>query len=88
MAGNLNKFVNPRFLKAIDPMLMRQLFERHFAGGAAPISFDDAGEDHRGLLAEYFNQLVNDWSEGIVADLHCIAELGTWHEFYNLSVRI
>ena len=79
MAGNLKKFVNPRFLKTIDPMLMRQLFERHFAGGAAPIAFDDEDADHRGLLAEYFDQPVNDWSEGLVADLHRIAELGTSH---------
>lgn len=79
MAGNLKKFVSPRFLKTIDPMLMRQLFERHFAGGAAPIAFDDEDADHRGLLAEYFDQPVNDWSEGLVADLHRIAELGTSH---------
>lgn len=79
MAGNLKKFVNPRFLKTIDPMFMRQLFERHFAGGVAPIAFDDEEADHRGLLAEYFDQPVNDWSEGLVADLHRIAELGTSH---------
>ena len=60
-------------------MLMRQLFERHFAGGAAPIAIDDEEADHRGLLAEYFDQPVNDWSEGLVADLHRIAELGTSH---------
>lgn len=79
MAGNLKKFVNPRFLKTIDPMLMRQLFDRHFVGEVAPIAFDDADADHRGLLAEYFDQPVNDWSEGLVADLHRIAELGMSH---------
>lgn len=79
MAGNLKKFVNPRFLKTIDPKLICQLFERHFAGGALPIAFDDADADQRRLLAEYFDQPVNDWSEGLVADLHRIAELGTSH---------
>ena len=79
MAGNLKKFVNPRFLKTIDPKLMRQLFERHFTDGTAPIAFDDEVVDIRGLLADYFDQPVNDWSEGLVADLHRIAELGTSH---------
>ena len=59
MAGNLKKFVNPRFLKTIDPKLMCQLFERHFAGGALPIAFDDADADQRRLLAEYFDQPVS-----------------------------
>ena len=76
MASNLKRFVNPRFLKTIDPKLMRRLFDRHFAGGAAPIAFDDVNADLRHLLAEYFNQPINDWSEGLVADLHRVAELG------------
>jgi len=79
MAGNLKKFVNPRFLKTIDPKLMRLLFERHFTGGTALIDFEDESADLRSLLAEYFDQPVNDWSEGLVADLHRIAELGTSH---------
>jgi hypothetical protein len=79
MAGNLKKFVNPRFLKTIDPKLMRLLFERHFTGGTTLIDFEDEGADLRSLLAEYFDQPVNDWSEGLVADLHRIAELGTSH---------
>jgi len=79
MAGNLKKFVNPRFMKTIDPKLMRLIFERHFTGGTAPIDFEDEGADLCSLLAEYFGQPVNDWSVGLVADLHRIAELGTSH---------
>jgi len=84
MGGNLKKFVNPRFLKTIDPMLMRQLFERHFAAGTAPVTFGDEVADVRSALADYFGQPVNDWSEGLVADLHRIAELGTSHGLYTV----
>lgn len=79
MAGNLKKFVNPRFIKTIEPTLMRQLFDRHFPGGSQPIAFDNATTDVRGLLAEYFEQPVSEWSQGLVADLHRIAEVGTSH---------
>ena len=30
MGSDLKKFVNPKFLKTIDPALMRTLFVRHF----------------------------------------------------------
>lgn len=84
MAGNLKKFVNPRFVKTIDPKLMRQLFERHFTGETAPIDFENEGADVRDALAEYFGQPVNNWSEGLIADLHRIAELGTSHGLYTI----
>jgi len=78
MAKDLKKFVNPRFTKTVDLGLLRRLFERQppdrrdfdvaiFDGEAAAV---------RQALLEFFAGPENGFSQGLVADLHRIAELG------------
>lgn len=78
MASNLQKFVNPKFLRSVPLQLMRRLLERH---RDARGSFDLAGMAAdsaivRDRLARYF-QDGREHPEGLVADLHRIAEVGT-----------
>jgi len=77
MGSDLRKFVNPKFLKTIDVELMRKLFNCHFGAGALPVAFDDGAAAVREALAGYFEGPVTVWNEGLVADLHLVADLGT-----------
>jgi hypothetical protein len=77
MGSDLKKFVNPKFLKTIDLGLMRELFERHFSAEPCPVAFDGVAEAVRKALSECFEGAVTVWNEGLVADLHLVADLGT-----------
>jgi hypothetical protein len=78
MAGNLKKFVNPRFIKTIDLTLMKALLARH-AGKFTGFSVDllDQEEDiARDALHHLLTGAEDTYPEGLRADLHRIAELG------------
>ena len=77
MRSDIKKFVNPKFLNTIDVVLMRDLFARHFSDDAPPIAFNSDVADIRQALSDYFASPVTDWSEGLIADLHRLADLGT-----------
>ncbi|NAZ38237.1 hypothetical protein [Rubellimicrobium sp. CFH 75288] len=77
MGSDIRKFVNPKFLGGIDVLLMRDLFARHFAGADQPFSFDGEPGEIRERMAEYFANPITEWSEGLVADLHRVAEVGS-----------
>ncbi len=77
MGSDLKKFVNPKFLKTIDPALMRTLFVRHFGEDELPVSFEGEAPTIRAALAAHFEGTVAGWNAGMVADLHRVAELGT-----------
>lgn len=77
MGSDLKKFVNPKFLKTIDPALMRVLFVRHFGEDELPVSFEGEAPTIRAALAAHFEGTVAGWNAGMVADLHRVAELGT-----------
>lgn len=78
MARNLKRFVNPRFVRTVDPGLIARLLERH---RHVLSSFDlDAlrGDPDiaRETLQAFFTFGEESCSEGLIADLHRIAELG------------
>ena len=78
MAGNLKKFVNPRFIKTIDLALMKPLLARH-AGKYKGFSVDllDQEEDAaREALEKLLTGAEDSYPEGLRGDLHRIAELG------------
>jgi hypothetical protein len=77
MGSDIKKFVNPKFLNSIDVVLMRDLFARHFKEDELPLAFDGDIPEVRKRMAEYFATPITDWSEGLIADLHRVAELGT-----------
>ena len=79
MSGNLKKFVNPKFTKTVDLQLMRRLLARHEPGlPEFPLDLLDRDEPSaREALAEFFADREEDCPEGLCADLHRIAELGT-----------
>lgn len=76
MASDVQKFTSKRFLANIDLNLMQALFARHFADGDSPVAFDGNPAGVRAALAAYFDAPVTDWSEGMIADLHRVKELG------------
>lgn len=78
MAGNLKKFVNPRFIKTIDLILMKALLARH-EGEFTSFSVDllDQEDDAaRDALHDLLTGAEDSYPEGLRADLHRIAELG------------
>ena len=77
MGSDLKKFVNPKFLKTIDLGLIKELFARHFEPKDVPIEFDGEDSDVRSALAKHFEAAVTAWNEGMVADLHRVADLGS-----------
>ncbi len=77
MGADIKRFVNPKFLKSIDLGLMRELFDRHSVDGEEPVAFDGEAAAVRSALTAYFAEPITRWSEGLVADLHRLAELGT-----------
>ena len=76
MGYDIKRFINPKFIKTIDVRLMRELFVRHFGEDAMPVAFDGDATASRSALTTYFGEPVTDWKEGLVADLHRVAELG------------
>jgi len=76
MATDVQKFTSDRFLNNIDLDLMQALFARHFAEGQSPLRFDSKPAAVRAALTAYFHAPVTDWSEGMIADLHRVKELG------------
>lgn len=78
MAGNLRKFVNPRFVKTIDLALMRTLLGRHSADlhafTLADLDLDEASA--REKLQAFLAGAEESYPEGLRGDLHRIAELG------------
>ncbi|WP_413877151.1 hypothetical protein [Albidovulum sp.] len=77
MGSDLKKFVNPKFLKTVDPGLMRALFVRHFGEDGLPLSFGGEPATIRTALMAHFEGTIAGWNPGMVADLHRIAELGS-----------
>ena len=78
MAGNLQKFVNPRFIKTIDMTLMKALPLRHdgkFKGFSLDL-LDQDDRDARESLQAFLAGAEDTYPEGLRADLHRIAELG------------
>lgn len=78
MARNLRKFVNPKFTRTIDLALLRRLLERHRDGmrGFDLGVFDREAEEARQAVQNFFAGPEDAYPEGLVADLHRIAELG------------
>lgn len=78
MAGNLRRFINPRFIKTIDLGLMKRLLRRHGPdlAGAALDELDGDGPAARQALAELLTGPQESCPKGLRADLHRIAELG------------
>jgi hypothetical protein len=78
MGKNLKKFVNPKFVRTVDPRLLARLFERH--------RHEMPGFDHDALhgdpqvarerLEAFFASTEEHIPEGLMADLHRVAELG------------
>lgn len=77
MASDLKKFVNPKFIRTVDVHLIEGLFRRHFSEAGLPVAFDQDPADVRAALTTYFKAPVTAWSEGLIADLHRVADLGT-----------
>jgi hypothetical protein len=78
VAGNLKKFVNPRFIKTIDLALMKPLLARH-EGKYKGFSVDllDQEEDAaREALEKLLTGAEDSYPEGLRGDLHRLAELG------------
>jgi hypothetical protein len=78
MAGNLKKFVNPRFIKTIDLILMKALLARHegeFTSFSVDL-LDQEDDTARDALHDLLTGAEDSYPEGLRADLHRIAELG------------
>jgi hypothetical protein len=80
MAKNLKKFVNPKFTRTVDLELLSRLFERHrdaVTGLDLDMFHDRAAHDAaRSAVHDFFAGPEENYPEGLVADLHRIAELG------------
>jgi len=89
MAKNLKKFVNPKFTRTIDLALMRRLLDRHaesFEGFDMAV-FDSEPAEAREAVQTFFAGPEENYPEGLVADLHRIAELGSAHGLRILQER-
>jgi hypothetical protein len=78
MSKNLRKFVNPRFLRTVDLSLFRRLLEPHAAQmkGIELGTFESDPDGARQSLQVFFAGPEESYPEGLVIDLHRIAELG------------
>jgi hypothetical protein len=78
VARDLKKFVNPKFIRTISVEPMRHLLERHrdSLGRFHPSLLDSDDGQARAALQEFFAGSAANQCEGLVADLHRIAELG------------
>ncbi|GAB4119074.1 MAG: hypothetical protein Kow00104_01280 [Rhodothalassiaceae bacterium] len=81
MGMNLKKFVNPKFTRTIDLGLLRRLLERHAGDihGFDMAVFDGPPEGAREAVQRFFMGPEEGYGEGLVSDLHRIAELGHAH---------
>lgn len=79
MSNNLRKFVSPKFIRTIDLGQMARLFEphRHLLGDFDLLRGDAAAA--RCALEAFFAGPEEHCPDGLVADLHRIADLGTAH---------
>lgn len=77
MAADIHRFINLKFLKTIDLGLMRDLFARHIRATEFPMDFSEEASSVRSAMIDYFACPISSWAEGLVADLHRVAELGT-----------
>jgi hypothetical protein len=77
MAKDLKKFVNPKFTRTIDLRLLQRLLERHEAGlqGVDFALFGREPNQARRAIQDFFAGPEDNYPEGLVADLHRIAEL-------------
>jgi len=78
MSNNLKKFVNPKFLRTVDLVLLGRLLDRH-KDALRGLELEDFGADPdhaRRVVQEFFAGPEDNYPEGLVADLHRIAELG------------
>jgi hypothetical protein len=89
MAGDLKKFVNPKFLRTVNLPLFRELFARQPGElrGFDLATFDLPELEARAALSAFFQGLEEGLPKGIVADLHQIAELGTENGMDMLQAR-
>ncbi|MBF0093033.1 MAG: hypothetical protein HQL34_00655 [Alphaproteobacteria bacterium] len=78
MARNLRKFINPRFTKTVDLSLLRRLFERQLTTqhGIDLTLFDGEAAEVRKALHDFFSGPDDAQPQGLIADLHRIAEFG------------
>jgi len=78
MAKDLKRFVNPRFVRTVDPNLMARLLQRHpnvmLGFDVATLRGDTAIARER--LHAFLTHGDERCAEGLIADLHRIAELG------------
>lgn len=81
MAKDLKKFVNLKFLKTIDLSLMRRLMERHQGDlqGFDLAIFDGDEPQARSALQGFFAGPQEGYPDGLISDLHRIAEFGNAH---------
>lgn len=77
MAKDLKKFVNPKFVRTVDLGLLKRLLERHADAlqGLDLSSFGDDPDQTRRHVQNFFAGPEENYPEGLVADLHRIAEL-------------
>ena len=78
MAGNLKKFVNPRFIRTVDLLLIKSLLGRHdgkFKGFSLE-QLDQEEAEARKALQDLLAGAEENYPEGLRGDLHRIAELG------------
>lgn len=89
MASDLKKFVNSKFLRTVPLPLLRQLFARQpeRLRGFDLAVFDRPAAEAREALAALFAGPEDDMPQGVVADLHRIAELGTEHGMNQILAR-
>lgn len=77
MAKNIKKFVNPKFTRTIGLEAMRRLLERHREALVLDLSILDGDLGAaRAAIQDFFAGPEDNYPEGLVADLHRIAELG------------
>jgi hypothetical protein len=75
---NLRKFVNPQFLRSVDPSLIARLLDRHRHAliGLDTDALHAQPEVAGDALTAFFAGPEETYPAGLVADLHRIAELG------------
>lgn len=89
MSKNLKKFVNPSFIKTIDLPTLGRLLDRHSDGirGLDPAILEGDQATARRALQTFFAGPEEAYSEGLIADLHRVAELGTRNGLHILIQR-
>ena len=77
MAKDLKKFVNPKFIRTVDLVVLRRLLDRHADNllGLDLSNFGDDPDQTRRRVQNFFAGPEENYPEGLVADLHRIAEL-------------